>query len=529
MKKTPPANSGKDQLKREDVKQAVVVDYIYIRPPGGSSNTKPLIQYSLEWLLIEQFDEVFVCCLPNNAQKMREFVQHFLRTENVPQSMTIQVHSSESNESTGDCLRDLDAKALIKNDFVIMDVGCCGNLPLTELLEAHKALKKRDSNVILTSVVRNLFTKNPAEIGEFPIYVTDPTTGLLIHYVAGRVSSKEPNRTSVAHTHELNRSSVVHIPSKVFLDRGSVKIHTNLCSTNLSIYSANVPLLFNSSEFIDACSEADLIQAAFGALDKTVYIHLVDDLFSQRMADPGFVINQKMDQFDTNLIYQRNERCQVLRKLVNDSLIDCTRLNSEDYIANILEEDKSDTDSDSDSEHNEPYVGEVLDSLERYCSGTISKEDLITEVNLSKHRELDMEITDLHATIAEAILLLPYRLTDDKLSNKEEYWKTLKGCITDLEEFLQNYFNNDESRETMMTTLERLYFSSEFEFLNDLALARIIGKLYEIDALDEDSISNWFKDFGQEFEVPIEMRKDLRGKQVLKNLLRMIEADSEGD
>lgn len=517
MKKAP-TNSGKNQIKREDVKQAVVVDYkaIGCRAPGGSANTKPLIQYSLEWLLIEQFDEIFICCLPNNAHKMRELVKNFLRTENVPQSMTIQVHSSESNESTGDCLRDLDAKALIKNDFVIMDVGCCGNLPLTELLEAHKSLKKRDNNVILTSVVRNLFTKDPAEIGEFPIYVTDPTTGLLIHYVAGRISSNE-----------LHRPSSVNIPSEVFLERGSVRIHTNLCSTNLSVYSANVPLLYNSSEFLDACSEADLIQAAFGALDKTVYIHLVDDLFSQRMADLGFVINQKWDKFDTNLIYQRNERCQVLRKLVNDSLIDCTRLNSEDYIANILEDDKSD--SDSDNEPEESFLEEVLDSLRRCCMGTISKEDLIKEVNISKHFELDMEITDVHATIAEALLLLPYKLTGDKLNGKDEYWKTLQVCITNLEEFLQNYFNNDESRKTMMSTLERLYFSSEFEFLSDLELAKIFGKLYEIDAFDEDTILNWFKDFGEEFEVPREMRKNLREKQVLTNLLRMIEADSEED
>lgn len=515
MKKTQ-AGSGKEQIKREDVKQAVVVDYkaIGCRSPGGSANSKPLIQYSLEWLLIEKFDEVFVCCLPDNAQKMRELVKHFLRTENVPESMTIQVHSSEKNESTGDCLRDLDAKALIKNDFVIMDVGCCGNLPLTELLEAHKKLKKIDNNVILTSVVRNLFTKNPAEIGEFPIYVIDPRTGLLLHYVAGRISSNE-----------LHRPSSVKIPSKVFLNRAFVKIYTNLCSTNLSIYSANVPLLYNSSEFLDACSEADLIQAAFGAFDKTAYIHLVDDLFSQRMADLGFVINQKWDQFDTNLIYQRNERCQVVRKLVNDSLIDCTRLNSEDYIANIVRDD--DSNSNSSNEAEEPFLDEVLDSLKRCCMGTISTEDLIKEVNISKHFELDIEITDVHATLAEALLLLPYKLTDDKLNSRQEYWSHITKCIENLTEFLQNYFNNDESRKTLMTTLEKLYFSKRFEYLNDPVLAETFWKLYEIDALDEDTIINWFDDFEEEFEMPKNNREDLRNGSSFKDLLKVIEAESE--
>lgn len=514
-----------NSTKREDTKQAVIVDYkaIGCKAPGGSSNTKPFIQFSLEWLLIEQFDEIFICCLPDNAQQMREFVKLFLRTENIPNTMTIQVHSSENNLSTGDCLRDLDAKALIKSDFVIMDVGCCGNLPLAELLNAHKRLKTLDKDALLTSIVRNLFTKNPSEIGEFPIYISDPNSGRLLHYVAGRVAENErpgPITASI-----LIKS--VQVPSDIFLDREPVKIHTNLCSTNLSIYSADVPARY--AELFDCHSEADLIQAAFDnheVLGKTVYIHIIDDLFSQRMADFGFAINQKRDKFDTNLIYKRNDRYQVLRKLVNDSLIDCTRLNSEDYLMNLSDDEDSDNETESCSEvsgmeEDEKFFNEVLDSLIRGYEEGIVNENLVLEVNSSKHA-YNISIDDVFSTIARAILSLPGSLDKAKAKNPAEYFEIIEKSILEFRQFLLNYMKNDESRAIVIRTMEDLYLSKQIEHLNDTVLAKVIYKLYEIDALDEESIVDWYNDYDDD-----EDQKELRNKPALKQLIQALEAESE--
>lgn len=514
-----------NDIKKEDVKQAVIVDYkaLGCKCPGGLSK-KPLIQYTLEWLLIEQFDEIFICCLPDNAQQLRDFVKIFTRNGSVPSTTSIQVHSSEGNKSTGDCLRDLDSKALIKTDFVILDVGCCGNLPLTELLEAHKNLKKGDKNAILTSTVRNVFTKDPTEIGEFPIYVTDPKTGLLLHYVAGRVSENEGlNPSTRSHS-----SRSVDVPSNIFLERDSVKIHTNLCSTNLSIYSANVPALF--AELFDAHSEAELIQAAFDnheVLGGTVYIHIVDDLFSQRMADFGFVINQKWDTFDTNLIYKRNNRSQVLRKLVNDSLIDCTRLNFDDFLANLDDGEDEELESDSESEvsivdDDEAFLSEVLDSLVRGYEEGIKNENLVLEVNSSKHA-YNISINDVYSTIARVLLLLPAKLSS--ISNPSEYTLIVEKSIVKFNKFLLNYLKTDESRATFLATIEELCLSDHIDHLNDVAMAKIIYKLYDIDTLDEESILEWYKNF----EKDDTLGKNLRNKPALKQLVQALMADSDDD
>lgn len=509
--------------------QAVVVDYkvVGLQSPDNEPNSKKFIQYTLEWLLIERFDEIYVCCLPENATEMRELVAKFLRTEDVPSTMIIQVHSSEHNRSTGDCLRDLDAKGLMKSDFVIMDVGCCGNLPLSELLEAHKKLKKVDKNAILTSIVRNVFTKNPAEIGEFPIYITDPTSGLLLHYTVGRVSDKIEGES---HSTKPLKSSI-DVPSDIFLNHESVKIHTNLCSTNLSIYSANVPALF--AELFDCHSEAELIQAIFDneeILGGRIYIHVVDDLFSQRMADFGFAINQKWEKFDTNLIYKRNDRSQVLRQLVNSSLINCTRLNSERYLAELPDEEVGSSGSESDSDSDEPpmdddeaFLCEVLDSLVRGHEEAIKNENLILEVNSSKHA-YNICIEDVYATIAKALLMLPEKLTDHRPTNISEYWNIIDKLIDGFEKFLLNYTKSEDSKDTFMRAMEEFYHSKECQFLTEIVLAKVFHKLYEIDALDEDCISSWFNDFEEDGQQEL-----LRSKQPLKQLIQALEADSEED
>lgn len=515
-------SSNKIIQQNADKKTAVIVDYkaIGCKSPGG----KPFIQYSLEWLLIEKFEVVIICCLPDNVQHIRDFVEVFIKKENVSSIMSIQVHSSENNISTGDCLRDLDSKALIKTDFVIMDVGCCGNLPLGELLDAHKALKKRDKNVILTSIVRNLFSKNPAEIGEFPIYAVDPNSGLLVHYVAGRVSEKDSDKPVLKHS-----SKSVEIPSRTFLERESVKIYTNLCSTNLSIYSVNVPALF--AELFDSHSEAELIQAAFDnheVLGGTVYVNVVDDLFSQRMADFGFAINQKWDQFDKNLIYKRNARYQVLRKLVNDSLIDCTRLNSLEYLENLDDEENSEVESDSEFEESvmddeEAFLCEVLDSLVRGFEETIENENLILEVNSSKHA-YNIGIDDVYSTIGKAILLLPEKLTSGRPNNPAEYSTLVEKSIIKFRQFLLNYIKSDESRKTLIVAMAEVYFFEQVRYLTDTVLAKTFYKLYEIDALDEDSLTEWYYS-----DVEDKLEKDLREKPALKQLILALEAESDED
>ena len=52
--------------------------------------------------------------------------------------MQISVISSETFQSMGDVLRDLDAKALIRNDFVLLYGDCIANVSLKDAFAQHK-------------------------------------------------------------------------------------------------------------------------------------------------------------------------------------------------------------------------------------------------------------------------------------------------------------------------------------------------------------------------------------------------------
>lgn len=46
--------------------------------------------------------------------------------------------SSEDSLSLGDALRDIDAKGLIKSDFVLVSGDIVSNMKLKQLIEMHK-------------------------------------------------------------------------------------------------------------------------------------------------------------------------------------------------------------------------------------------------------------------------------------------------------------------------------------------------------------------------------------------------------
>ncbi|KAB0798948.1 hypothetical protein PPYR_06828, partial [Photinus pyralis] len=54
-------------------------------------------------------------------------------------SLTMKVHVivSETCRSFGDCIRDLDAKALIRGDFVLLEPGIVGNIKLLPIIKKH--------------------------------------------------------------------------------------------------------------------------------------------------------------------------------------------------------------------------------------------------------------------------------------------------------------------------------------------------------------------------------------------------------
>lgn len=52
--------------------------------------------------------------------------------------MTVTVIVSEGCQSFGDCLRDLDAKGLLRSTFVLTEPGVISNIKLLPIIKKHR-------------------------------------------------------------------------------------------------------------------------------------------------------------------------------------------------------------------------------------------------------------------------------------------------------------------------------------------------------------------------------------------------------
>jgi translation initiation factor eIF-2B subunit epsilon len=68
--------------------------------------------------------------------------------------LNVKVVQTPEVMSVGDALRELDARQLITNDFILTSGDLVSNIKLDKAIEAHRARKKTDKNAIMTMVVK---------------------------------------------------------------------------------------------------------------------------------------------------------------------------------------------------------------------------------------------------------------------------------------------------------------------------------------------------------------------------------------
>ena len=80
--------------------------------------------------------ECFVYCT-SFAQAIKEYLEQWAEDQGV-NVMTIHAITNEECHSFGDAMRDLDAKGVLRQDFILTFGDCIGNVNLTSALHEHK-------------------------------------------------------------------------------------------------------------------------------------------------------------------------------------------------------------------------------------------------------------------------------------------------------------------------------------------------------------------------------------------------------
>ncbi|CAN1167950.1 Probable translation initiation factor eIF-2B subunit epsilon [Linum perenne] len=209
----------------------------------------PMIDYTLAWLDSAGVEEVFVFCCAHSRQ-----VKDYLNNSEWRKQPNFTVTTIESNNSisAGDALRFIYERNVIHGDFVLVSGDTVSNMSLTQAIKEHKDRRKKDSNAVMTMVVKKskpLPAIHQSRLGTDELFMAiDPDTKQLLYYEERGEHSK----------------GVISLDNSLLADSPSISLHNDklassfymLCYCFLSLICRRFQFgNFFVDCYIDICSQ----------------------------------------------------------------------------------------------------------------------------------------------------------------------------------------------------------------------------------------------------------------------------------
>ena len=201
-----------------------------------------------------------------------------------------------SSHSVGDALRDLDKRALLSGDFVLVYGDVVSNISLDAALAAHRARRSTEKDAIMTMVLR--------EAGEgphrsrahdyAPTFVIDPKAQRCLHYEQVRKTS---SRRSVGGRRGLTRDNedghehgsvpYVTIDAEILTQNAHLEIRQDLIDCGIDICTPDALALWSDNFDYEAPRRGFLhsVLKDYELNGKTIHVHILKD--GQRNSSGG--------------------------------------------------------------------------------------------------------------------------------------------------------------------------------------------------------------------------------------------------
>ncbi|XP_074321165.1 uncharacterized protein LOC141657730 [Silene latifolia] len=192
----------------------------------------PMIEYSLAWLESAGIEEVFVFCCAHSKH-----VIHYLESSQWYKHPNITVTAIESHNSVsaGDALRLIYERNVIHGDFVLINGDTVCNMSLAEALQEHKDRRKKDTNAVMTMVVKKSKLSpitHQSRLGTDELFMAiDPDTKQLLYY--------EDKGDFIKGTITLDKT--------LLTDSSSVSLHNDMQDCYVDICAPEVLSLFTDN------------------------------------------------------------------------------------------------------------------------------------------------------------------------------------------------------------------------------------------------------------------------------------------
>ncbi|XP_078060676.1 translation initiation factor eIF2B subunit epsilon [Mustelus asterias] len=228
-----------------------------------------MIDYSLEFLTATGVQETYIfCCWM--AQKIKEHIQKS-KWSRPTSPNTIHVMSSESYRSLGDVLRDVDAKSLLRSDFILVYGDIVSNINVSKALEEHKARRKMEKNVsVMTMIFKESSPGHRTRCQEDDIIAAmDSKTSRVLHYQKA---------------HGLKK---FRFPIHIFHGNSDeIEIRHDLLDCHISICSPQVAELFTDN--FDYQTRDDFVRGILvneEILGNQIHMHVTSDEYGVRISN----------------------------------------------------------------------------------------------------------------------------------------------------------------------------------------------------------------------------------------------------
>ncbi|XP_017065941.1 translation initiation factor eIF-2B subunit epsilon [Drosophila eugracilis] len=230
----------------------------------GSTALLPLVNvkmldYALIALNRSGVEEVFVYA-SLYLQDIRDHIKAGIATyASWSFKMTVHVIGGEGCRCFGDAMRDLDAKALIRGNFILLGADTVTNADLRPMLEQHKRQAKFDKGTAATLVFKEC--SNNVRTGNEVLIAVDRRNDRLHYHQRLRMNQKEPR---------------YQIPLDVFLGNSCVALHHSLLDPQIAIGSPSMLSLF--SDNFDFQTRDDFVRGLLineELLDSRIYVALL--------------------------------------------------------------------------------------------------------------------------------------------------------------------------------------------------------------------------------------------------------------
>ncbi|XP_048720064.2 translation initiation factor eIF2B subunit epsilon [Caretta caretta] len=228
-----------------------------------------MIDYTLEFLTATGVEETFVFC----CWKSAEIKEHLHKSKwcRCTSPNKVRIVTSDLYRSLGDVLRDVDAKSLVRSDFLLVSGDVVSNINISTALEEHRMRRKLDKNVsVMTMIFKESSPGHRARCQEDDIILAmDSTTNRVLHY---------------QRTQELKR---FRFPMSLFQSNiETVEVRHDLLDCHISICSPQVAELFTDN--FDYQTRDDFVRGLLvneEVLGNQIHMHVTAEEYGARVSN----------------------------------------------------------------------------------------------------------------------------------------------------------------------------------------------------------------------------------------------------